>query len=65
MYIPVTIAQTDTMPMKRTLLKIAGQCKKMKVHKGVPEFTITENGIELVAEKVQYCIVEALYDVEK
>jgi hypothetical protein len=53
------------MPMKRTLLKIAGQCKKMKTHKGVPEFTITKNDTELVAKKVQYRIVEAWYDVEK
>jgi hypothetical protein len=37
----------------------------MKVHKGVPELKITKFDAELVIEKVQDCIVEVWYDVEK
>jgi NACalpha-BTF3-like transcription factor len=62
---PFTTAQTKTLPMKRTVLQIAGQCKKMKAHKEVPQFTLTEDDIELVAEKVQDHMVESWYDAEK
>jgi hypothetical protein len=31
--IPVTTTQTETLPMKRTVLQTTGQCKKMKAHK--------------------------------
>jgi hypothetical protein len=65
MDIPGTTMQTETLPMKRTILQSGGQCKKMKVHKGVPELTLTEDDAELVAEKVQDHATEAWDDAEK
>jgi len=62
---PFTTAQTKTLPMKRTVLQIVGQCKKMKAHKEVPQFTLTEDDTELVAKKVQDHMVESWYDAEK
>ena len=50
--------------MKRTILQPRGQHKKMKVHKGVPKFTIIEDVVELVIEKAQDCEAESWHDVE-
>jgi hypothetical protein len=36
----------------------------MKVHKEVPQLTLTEDDAELVAEKLQDHMTEAWYDVE-
>jgi hypothetical protein len=37
----------------------------MKVHKSVPELTLTEDDVEMVAEKVQDHATESWDDVEK
>jgi hypothetical protein len=52
MDIPSTTTHTKTLPMKRTVLQTGGKHKKMKAHKGVPEFTIIEDDAELVAKRV-------------
>jgi hypothetical protein len=57
--------QTKTLPRKIAVLQIAGQCKKMKAHKEIPQLTLTEDDAELIAEKVQDRMEESWYDVEK
>jgi len=37
----------------------------MKTHKEIPQLALTEDDADLVEEKVQDCIAEAMYDVEK
>jgi hypothetical protein len=56
--------QTETTPKRISMMKIGGQCKKMRVHKETPQLTITEDDAELVADKVQDRGEEALYVVE-
>jgi hypothetical protein len=51
--------------MKRTIVQTRGNRKKMKAHKGVLEFRITEGDVELVAEKVYDRVAESWDDVEK
>jgi hypothetical protein len=41
-------------PPKRPIIHIGGSRKKVKVHKQLPEYTITNDDIDLMAERVQY-----------
>ena len=43
-----TLVQKETLPMKRKILQLAGQRKKMKAHKGIPEFTLIEDDADMV-----------------
>jgi hypothetical protein len=38
---------------KRSIIHTGGACKKYKAHKTPPEYTITEDDADLVAEMVQ------------
>jgi hypothetical protein len=62
---PITTEKTESRPPKRTILQSGGVCKKMKVHKEVPQYTITKDDAELVMEKVQDHTAEAYEDAEK
>jgi hypothetical protein len=41
------------------IIQLGGAHKKMKVHKGVLEYTITEDDVEIVIENVQDHVEEA------
>jgi len=56
---------TQSRTPKITFVQIGGVHKKIKVHKEVPEYTITEDDAELVAKRVQYRTVEEYEEVEK
>jgi NACalpha-BTF3-like transcription factor len=43
---------TQPRPLKRMIIQSSGARKKMKAHKAVPKYTITEDDAELVVEKV-------------
>jgi hypothetical protein len=47
------------------IVQSGGACKKMKVHKEVPEYTITEDDAELVTGKVQDHTIEEYEEEEK
>jgi hypothetical protein len=62
---PITIEETDSRPLERTILQSGGAQKKMKVHKNVPQYTITKYYVDLVAKRVQDQAIEAYEDEEK
>jgi hypothetical protein len=47
------------------VVHIGGECKKMKVHKEVPEYTITDHDEELVAKRLKDCATEEYEEAEK
>jgi hypothetical protein len=62
---PGTIEPTQSRPPKRMVVQTGGACKKMKVHKEVPEYTITKDDAELVTERVQDHTIEEYEEEEK
>jgi hypothetical protein len=49
-----TSTPQETRPPKRPIIHTGGSRKKVKVHKQLPEYTITNDDIDLMAERVQY-----------
>jgi hypothetical protein len=52
---PSTATPQETGPPKQPIIHIGGSCKKAKAHKKIPEYTITEDDADLVAERVHDC----------
>jgi hypothetical protein len=50
---PWTSIPQETGPPKRPIIHTGGSCKKEKVHKQLPEYTIMEDDADLMAERVQ------------
>jgi hypothetical protein len=50
---PSATTPQETGPPKRPIIHTGGPCKKAKAHKQIPEYTITEDDVNLVAERVQ------------
>jgi len=62
---PMMIVPTDAGPPKILIIQIGGAHKKSKVHREIPEYTITEDDSDLVAERVQDRTDEEYEEVEK
>jgi hypothetical protein len=55
------IEVSDTSTQERTT---GGSRKKAKAHKQLPEYTITEDDIDLVAKRVQDCVAEEFEEAQ-
>jgi hypothetical protein len=42
----------ETGPPKQLIIHTGGSCKKAKAHKQIPEYTITEDDVDLVTRRV-------------
>jgi hypothetical protein len=61
---PSTTTPQETMQPKRPIIHTGGSHKKAKAHKQLPEYTITEDDTDLMAEKVQECTAEEFEDTQ-
>jgi len=62
---PLTTKQTESREPKRIILQRGWVCKKIKVHKEIPQYTITKDDMELVIDKVHDRTVEEYNEAEK
>jgi hypothetical protein len=51
-------------PPKRPIIHTGGLHKKAKAHKQILEYTITEDDVKIVAERVQDCATDEFEDAE-
>jgi hypothetical protein len=61
---PMKTTSQDAGPPKRSIIHIGGSHKKAKAHKDIPEYTITEDDVDLVEERVQDHAMEEYEEAE-